>query len=450
MLGLLNAVETLLAGDAPMSSSERLRVRIVSITCFVMLIGQMANLVSMSLSYESWSLLHTVAIGYLTVTIAIASLLRRTRSATLFGVLFSLLFLAAIGVSAASAPGGVTTSAGINTSLLPGLVATMALIGLLGSRKATIFCFVLSSLMIWGLFGLSMGLWPNPLLGDAPYHRAFQAQLALGMTALVTAPVGEIVFATLDTLEAERDRAEDAEAVRADYVATVSHEVRTPLSGVLGLSDLLLKTGLSGPQENYAKLIHSSATNMLDIVNDLLDTAKADEDTVTVASRPLDIAEVFEDVRSLFAQEAQRKGLWIGTDIKGDPAPGLLGDPRYLRQVLSNLTSNAIKFTPHGGVRIGAGVGELKDGVQPVVFYVQDTGPGIAPDDQARIFERFTQTETARHSDRKGSGLGLSICKRLVEAMGGQIGIRSRDGHGTAFHFTLALTQDDTARSKAA
>ena len=217
-------------------------MRVVALTCLTMTAGQAVNLASMTLSYSGLTVLHGVSLLYLAATIGTALLLRRTRNATLFGVLFTLIFLSAIGLSAVSAPGGVTTSAGINTSLTPAFVAIMALIGLLGSRVAAIVCAVLSTALIWSLYGLSMGSYHVPALGGAPYHRAFQAQLALVMTVLVTVPIGEVVYRTLESLESQRDRAERAEAARREYVATVSHEVRTPLSGVIGLSELLLNT----------------------------------------------------------------------------------------------------------------------------------------------------------------------------------------------------------------
>ena len=420
-------------------------MRVVALTCLTMTAGQAVNLASMTLSYSGLTVLHGVSLLYLAATIGTALLLRRTRNATLFGVLFTLIFLSAIGLSAVSAPGGDTTSAGINTSLTPAFVAIMALIGLLGSRVAAIVCAVLSTALIWSLYGLSVGSYHVLALGGAPYHRAFQAQLALVMTVLVTVPIGEVVYRTLESLESQRDRAERAEAARREYVATVSHEVRTPLSGVIGLSELLLNTHLDDKQREMATLLHSSAANMLDIVNDVRDTAK-----VEVASKPLDIPSIANEVRALFEADAADRGLWIGTKLTGEFAPGLMGDPRYLGQVLSNLASNAVKFTTTGGVRIGAAAGEPGQGMQRVTFFVQDTGPGIAPEDQGRVFERFAQTESARHATKRGSGLGLSICQRLVRAMGGEIAVRSAVGRGTVFHFTLALPSDALKAPEAA
>ncbi len=440
---LIGIIEAFIGGSEPKSSRERLLVRIVALTCLVLIVGQSFNLISMSLMFEGWSPLHNISVAFLATTLVIACLLRWTRNATIFGVVFTCLFLTALTASAMTSDDGIYSSSGINTSLTPAFIAVMALIGLLGSRLAALICLLVSSVLIWYLYSLSMGPMNVPVLGDAPYHRAFQLQLSIVLTASITVPIGEIVYKTLDDLEEQRDRAERAEAERADYIATVSHEVRTPLNGVLSLSDLLLQTDLSKQQREIATLMHRSGVNMLEMINSVLDTAKAEE-AGAAEFRPLNVNAILSEVRDLFAWSANSKGLWIGIDIRGDIAESLQGDPRYIRQILSNLTSNAIKFTQDGGIRIGVGAAKPDETTQAITFYVQDTGPGISKADQARIFDPFIQSETAKGAGKRGTGLGLSICKRLVRAMGGELRLRSSEGRGSIFHFTLDLPLDKT------
>lgn len=229
--------------------------------------------------------------------------------------------------------------------------------------------------------------------------------------------------------------AEEASQAKSEFLATVSHEIRTPLNGVIGMSDLLLDRPLDDQSQRYARTIHESADQLLGLINDLLDFSKIEAGRLELEYTSFSLRELMEGAVSLFAPKASAKGLDLTLDISPQLIDCRLGDPGRLRQVVLNLLSNAIKFTDHGEVR-------------QVVFWspsqrlrveVIDTGCGISDTYRAHLFEPFRQGDasTARHYG--GTGLGLAISKRLVEAMRGDIGVESREGHGSRFWFEVPL-----------
>ncbi|MGV8841379.1 MAG: ATP-binding protein [Bauldia sp.] len=227
-----------------------------------------------------------------------------------------------------------------------------------------------------------------------------------------------------------RRRAEAASEAKSRFLATVSHELRTPLSGVLGLSTVLLDTALSPEQETFARAVKTSGELMLGLVDDMLDFAKIEAGRFVLNPQPTPVTRLAEDVVELFATRAEAKDIDLSADIAPDvPATALLDGPR-LRQVLINLVANAVKFTDRGGValRVTREPGGLG-------FIVEDTGPGIPKDAVETIFAEFSPVAT--DPVRRGSGLGLSISRRIVRGMGGDIAVADRPGGGAAFAFAI-------------
>lgn len=223
---------------------------------------------------------------------------------------------------------------------------------------------------------------------------------------------------------------------KVEAFASLSHEIRTLLTGVLGCTTLLLDTELSTEQRDYAKRIRASGDALLSLVNNILDFTKIEAGRLTVADVDLDARRVVEEVGELLAERAGRAGLELVVAVDSAMPSSLRGDPGRLRQVLLNLVSNALKFTERGEVVVRAG--PTGDGeVVTVRFEVADTGPGISAEGRARLFTPFSQADRAEAGQLGGSGLGLAISKGLVEAMGGAIACESEPGHGSTFWFAV-------------
>ena len=241
-------------------------------------------------------------------------------------------------------------------------------------------------------------------------------------------------IATETALEEARSRAEEASAAKSRFLATVSHEFRTPLNGILGMADLLGDTRLDPEQATYVKALKSSGEALLGLVDDILDFAKVEAGKLELLDAPFDPAALIEDVTELMAPRAQAKGIEISA-LLGPDLPGrLVGDAERLRQILLNLVGNAVKFTQEGGVGIEAGAV-----AGAFVVSIADTGPGIAPERLATIFEEFEQGGMTGHRDQAGTGLGLAIARRLARAMGGDIEASNREDGGALFRLALPL-----------
>ena len=241
------------------------------------------------------------------------------------------------------------------------------------------------------------------------------------------------------SLRADRDAAVEANRLKSDFLATVSHEIRTPMNGVLGMCELLQRTELDPKQRHLADTLLRSAHSLLGILNDILDFSKIESGKLHLEAVPFSPHELVNNASAPFAAAAQSKGIEVAIDIEQAVPAVLVGDALRVRQVLNNLLSNAVKFTDCGTIEIHCGLAHSDAKGALLRVAVKDTGIGIAPEAQVRIFDAFAQAESSTTRRFGGTGLGLAIVRRIVELMEGEVGVHSEPGRGSTFWFTMKL-----------
>jgi len=239
--------------------------------------------------------------------------------------------------------------------------------------------------------------------------------------------------------------AEKANELKSQFVSTISHEVRTPMSGIIGLAEYLTTIKLEPEIAEVVSHIYQSSKRLLEILNDLLDFSKLEAGKVDIDHVEYEPRKQIEETMALFERECVRKGISIKTDIAPEVPKKAYGDPRKVRQILTNLLSNAVKFTETGGITVQAMVMPLTSSITRMRISVTDTGIGISPDSHKLLFQPFAQADGTMSRRFGGTGLGLSICKRYIEILGGEIGYRSSPGEGSTFWFSVPLSGEEIA-----
>jgi len=397
--------------------------------------GALATILSLSRIFQhGWMPIMNLHVGLMIALTVVAAARKRVPYRLRAGVLVGIMFLIGVG-------GHVVFGSPV---ALVYFISASVMAAVLFGERIGIAAIAVSTGTIMGIYVLFVsGILPPPRPTAGPL--VLTIWLANTAAALI-ASLGPLISVSRFRryLDAERRRAESANAAKSDFLAAMSHELRTPMTAVLGIADLLLGENLPAPQIEKVGRIAKSGRVLLSLLNDLLDFSKIEAGRLTIEHTPFSLHEVWGEIHDLMTPLAAEKHLAFESVIAPDLVDGVIGDPTRLRQIVLNLVGNAIKFTERGRVSLHVTQRITSDGVTWLDIQVADTGIGISPAQQAKLFQPFTQADSGIARRFGGTGLGLVISRRLAQLMGGDIAVSSREGEGATFSVAVPIGRDLT------
>lgn len=430
-------LERFLNINSDASKSELMRSRAVYMMGLAFIATQIINLMAMSNSYGEFTFDHVVSLSACALVALTVLHLRRSKKFLLYAFTYSVLIVAGTLSSA------LNQNTGINSALIPFFVLGVMVNGFICGWRATIAFGVFALVTIWFLWWVSLNYSYTPLFdveqfNDRNFQRAVQASLATILITMVGGFFSKNMHEAFEELEAGIMTAQASDKAKTDFLATMSHELCTPMNGIIGMNEVLEETALDEEQRELTAVIRDSGRDLQMIIGNVLLFSQLEAGRVSLDSSPFNLSHVLREVIKPFAISAKSKGLIFRAHMTPNVPAVLLGDIDRTVQIISALLDNAIKFTDQGTVELRIEGSEDAKGLAALTMTVADSGIGIAPAYKDRIFERFSQQDGSIKRRHGGTGLGLTIAKGLTDIMGGQLAVESQPNIGSSF--TLNLT----------
>lgn len=421
----------------------RTRATYSILLCFVLV--QTTNIFISLYTFGGWTVYHWPSVAFSIFCLGAVVILRWFKASLLFATVLGATMIAGIVIPAS------LDNTGIDTSLLPYLAISPLVLTFVGGWRVGLVFLPIALVVLVLLAENATPGNPGFLTGLSMMQelRLTQGVFAICLATFAATALSAAAEEALDSLESARSRALEAERAKSQFLASMSHELRTPMNAVLGLTGVLLETHddpLSERQRKLMTTVDNAGSHLLSIVDDILNLSKLEADKVAVEKAPLNLTALLETVLETFSANAETSGLALTLDVGEELPELLLGDELRIRQIFSNLVSNAIKFTQEGGVAIRAGALPGRKGWAWIE--VQDTGHGIPAERLEAVFDPFEQAENGTLRRHDGTGLGLPICRKLTELMGGEISIKRTGPSGTTFVVILPLPEAKAHKPK--
>ena len=436
MMMFFNRLERFLLIDPQAPKSYLMRARAVYMMGLAFIAAQLINLFAMYYSYRGFTFDHAVSLlacGLVGLTIFNV---RRSKNFPFYALVYSVLIVAGTMSSA------LNQNTGINSALIPFFVLGVIVNGFIcGWRAAMTFGFFTIG-AIWFLWWVSSNYSYTPIFdvehfADWNFQRAVQASLATLLITLVGAFFSKNMHEAFEELETGIAKAQDSDRAKTDFLATMSHELFTPMNGIIGMNEILEETHLDDEQRELTGIIRESGRDLQAIIGNVLLFSQLEASRVSLDDTPFNVSKALRDVIKPYADKAKAKGLAFKATMSPSVPAVLMGDKLRTVQIIAALLDNAVKFTDKGKVELDVQSRVKPDGRIVLLMTITDTGLGIARDNMERIFEQFTQEDGSIKRRHGGTGLGLTIARGLANVMGGQLSVKSELGTGSTFTVTL-------------
>lgn len=437
MLGFFNSLEQFLRIDRFKTKSELMRARAVYMMGLAFIATQAINFFTMYYSYGAWTFDHLVSgVVCALVLISITSL-RYSSRFQVYALAYSVLI---IGATISSS---LNQNTGINSALIPFFILGVVVNGFICGWRATLAFGFTGLICIWGLWYVSSIYDYTPIFdvekfADRNFQRAVQASLAIILITMMAGFFSKNMHEAFGELEAGIASARKSDRAKTDFLATMSHELCTPMNGIIGMNDILQETDLDEDQKEISDVIRDSGRDLQTIIGNVLLFSQLDADRVSLDDSPFNIRHAIHAATARYTTAIAQKGLKFETQIAATVPERVAGDKVRTMQIVEALMDNAVKFTDSGAIRLSVLGGADAQGKAALLLSVIDTGIGIPEADQERIFERFTQEDGSIKRRHGGTGLGLTVARGLAELMGGGLTVKSQHGVGSSFTARLA------------